>query len=151
MFEIRKQFEFAAAHHLPHLPEGHKCARPHGHNYIVEIVLQSELLNRDGFVVDYGDLDPLKRMIDERFDHRDLNTWFPGPTTAENLAQYFYAWCKSQWPQTVEVRVSETPKTWAGYRPDPRPNIVFSVPHQIENDFTEKIARAIQTASARLR
>ncbi|MBC7740342.1 MAG: 6-carboxytetrahydropterin synthase, partial [Candidatus Saccharibacteria bacterium] len=37
--------------------------------------------------------------------------------TSEVLAQHFYDWCKSRLPETVAVRVSETPKTWAEYRP----------------------------------
>jgi len=37
--------------------------------------------------------------------------------TSEVLAQHFYNWCKSRLPETVAVRVSETPKTWAEYRP----------------------------------
>ncbi|TIO54493.1 MAG: 6-carboxytetrahydropterin synthase QueD, partial [Mesorhizobium sp.] len=28
-----------------------------------------------------------------------------------------YEWCKARLPQTAAVRVSETPKTWAEYRP----------------------------------
>ncbi|MDW1809362.1 6-carboxytetrahydropterin synthase QueD, partial [Vibrio sp. Vb2362] len=27
--EIYKEFMFEAAHHLPHVPEGHKCGRLH--------------------------------------------------------------------------------------------------------------------------
>lgn len=35
MYRIGKRFMFEAAHHLPDLPEGHKCARLHGHSYTV--------------------------------------------------------------------------------------------------------------------
>lgn len=128
MFEIRKEFHFSAAHQLTHLPESHPCSRLHGHNYVVEVVLQSERLDANGFVVDYGDLAPLKRFIDNHFDHRNLNEVVAFPTTAENLARFLYDWCKVHWPQTVEVRVSETPKTWASYREDPRPFTVLQVP-----------------------
>lgn len=124
MFEIRKQFTFSAAHQLDHLPKDHPCSRIHGHNYVVEVVLQAPTLNGDGFVVDYGDLAPLQRHIDQAFDHRCLNEWFPGYPTAENLAQYFFAWCHAAWPQTVAVRVSETPKTWAEYRQSPQPIVL---------------------------
>ena len=35
--EIFREFTFEAAHRLTHVPEGHKCARLHGHSYRVEI------------------------------------------------------------------------------------------------------------------
>jgi 6-pyruvoyltetrahydropterin/6-carboxytetrahydropterin synthase len=40
-----------------------------------------------------------------------------GPSTAENMARHFYDWCAERWPETCAVLVSETPKTWAEYRP----------------------------------
>lgn len=115
MFEIRKKFTFSASHQLTHLPSDHQCARLHGHNYEVEVVLASEVLNENGFVVDYGDLSLFREYLDTFFEHRHLNAIFKFPT-AEVIAQAFYDKCKAWWPQTVEVRVSETPKTWALYR-----------------------------------
>ena len=41
MYTIAKQFTFSASHQLDHLPEDHQCARLHGHNYVVEIVLSA--------------------------------------------------------------------------------------------------------------
>lgn len=115
-YTISKQFEFAAAHHLPLLPVGHKCKRTHGHNYVVEVILSSDVLDKFGFVVDYGDLALFKKIVDETLDHRDLNTIFDMQPTAENLARYLFDLCKAMYPQTVCVKVSETPKTWASYR-----------------------------------
>lgn len=116
MYQIVKQFAFEAAHSLPHLPEGHKCRNGHGHGYRVELVLESETLDARGFVVDYGDLAPFGDMLRDRFDHRDLNDLLPR-TTAEDLTRYFFDWAKALWPQLVEVRVSETARTWVSYRP----------------------------------
>jgi 6-pyruvoyltetrahydropterin/6-carboxytetrahydropterin synthase len=116
MYTIRKKFSFSAAHHLLGLPEEHPCSRHHGHNYEVEVVLASSHLNIVCFVVDYRELDRFKRFLDMTCDHRDLNVVFEGmQTTAENLAYTFYRWCKEIWPETVMVKVSETPKTWATY------------------------------------
>lgn len=115
MYTISKQFSFDASHQLTGLPEGHKCTRLHGHTYRVEVVLQSETLNEVGFVVDYGDLKPLKDYIDHRLDHRHLNDVFSFQTSAENIARHLYDFCKQHWPQTAKIRVSETPKTWAEY------------------------------------
>lgn len=116
MYKITKEFVFEAAHSLPHLPEGHKCRRPHGHSYRVIVEVVAPTLDANGFVVDYGDLGILKDHIDANLDHRDLNEVFPGmATTAENLAQRLYLWCSSHWPGVVAVSVSETTKTWARY------------------------------------
>jgi 6-pyruvoyltetrahydropterin/6-carboxytetrahydropterin synthase len=116
MFTIAKQFQFSASHQLDRLPPEHQCARLHGHNYVVELILQSETVNEFGFVVDYLDLKPFKAYLDDELDHRHLNELFAFPTSAENLAQHLYNWAKARWPQTIAVRVSETPKTWAEYR-----------------------------------
>ena len=115
MFLIKKKFEFSASHQLDHLPQGHQCARLHGHNYVVQIELRGEL-DRNGFVFDYGELEPFKLMINEKLDHRHLNEVLPCRTTAENIAQWLFNWAKERWPQVVAIRVSETPKTWAEYR-----------------------------------
>lgn len=119
MYTITKQFAFSASHQLSHLSEGHPCARLHGHNYVVEVVLESAELNSDGFVRDYNDLSKLKNFIDDKIDHRHLDDVLPSGTlsTAEYLARFFYEFARGLWPEVVAVRVSETPKTWAEYRP----------------------------------
>ncbi len=117
MYTITKRFDFSASHQLTGLPPEHQCARLHGHNYIVEVVLQSDTLNEAGFVVDYGDLHPLKTYIDQTLDHRHLNDVLSFQTSAENIARHLFEWCKERWAQTAAVRVSETAKTSAEYRP----------------------------------
>lgn len=117
MFRISKEFHFSASHRLGHLPADHQCARLHGHNYILVVELAAAQLNPDGFVRDYHDLAALKSHVDQDFDHRHLNDVLDVPPTSEHLARYFYDWCKARWPETCAVRISETPKTWAEYRP----------------------------------
>lgn len=117
MFRISKEFHFSASHRLDHLAPDHQCARLHGHNYIVVVELAAPDLNADGFVRDYHELKPLKDYIDGQFDHRHLNDLLEVPSTAENLARHFFDWCRARWPETSAVKVSETPKTWAEYRP----------------------------------
>ncbi len=117
MYTISKRFTFSASHIIDGLPEGHQCSRLHGHNYVVEVVLAAEQLDAVGFVVDYGELKPLKQVIDGELDHRHLNDVLPGATTAEAIARFLFDRARALWPQTVAVRVSETPTTWAEYRP----------------------------------
>ncbi|WP_298259598.1 6-carboxytetrahydropterin synthase QueD [uncultured Litoreibacter sp.] len=117
MYRITKEFHFSASHQLAHLPDDHQCARLHGHNYVVVVELASKTLNADGFVRDYGELKELKAYIDSTFDHRHLNDVMDVASTGENMARHFYDWCAAVWPETAAVKVSETPKTWAEYRP----------------------------------
>lgn len=118
MYIIAKRFTFSASHVIGGLPEQHPCARLHGHNYEVEVVLQSAELDSVGFVRDYRELSVLKEFIDENLDHRHLNDVLGHDrTTSEVIAKWIYGWCNARWPEVVAVRVSETPTTWAEYRP----------------------------------
>lgn len=119
-YRITKQFHFSASHQLTHLPPDHQCARLHGHNYLVEVVLEGQFLNEVGFVRDYGELKPLKEYIDSTLDHRHLNDVLGSPelTTAEHMARHLLVWCGERWPEVKAVRVSETPQTWAEARLD---------------------------------
>ena len=118
MYTISKQFHFSASHQLLNVPDDHPCARLHGHNYVVEIELASGQLNESGFVRDYLELSDLKNMIDDRLDHRHLNDVLGDDhVSAECMAKWLYDWSIERWPEVTAVRVSETPKTWAEYRP----------------------------------
>lgn len=120
MYRIAKRFTFDAAHQLDHLPDGHKCARLHGHTYQVELVLAADDVDERGFVVDFGELDVFKHHLAERFDHRHLNEVLDAPPTSEHLARELFEWCGRHlglgprvW--VAAVRVAETPGTWAEY------------------------------------
>jgi 6-pyruvoyltetrahydropterin/6-carboxytetrahydropterin synthase len=117
MFRITKQFHFSASHQLCGLPDTHPCARLHGHNYIAEVELTADALDEHGFVLDYRELAPLKRYIDDELAHRHLNDVFGHDmVTSEWLAKMLFDWCRVHWEQVSAVRVSETPKTWAEFR-----------------------------------
>lgn len=117
MYTISKQFNFSASHIIEGLPEDHPCSRLHGHNYVVELVLEAKTLNATGFVVDYNELIVFKNIIDKTLDHRHLNDVLTGATTAESLAKYLYEHAKQIWKEVHSVSVSETPKTNATYSP----------------------------------
>ncbi|SEF55577.1 6-pyruvoyltetrahydropterin/6-carboxytetrahydropterin synthase [Nonomuraea solani] len=121
-FRIGKRFTFEAAHQLSGLPGGHKCGRLHGHSYTVEVVLTATELSESGFVIDFANLDPIKRHLAEHFDHQPLNEAIDIEPTSENLARVLFEWCAKNVPlpatAAIEaVRVSETSATWAEYRP----------------------------------
>jgi 6-pyruvoyltetrahydropterin/6-carboxytetrahydropterin synthase len=119
MFSIQRTFHFYAAHFLRGLPEGHKCTRLHGHTYRVVLVVANDALQGPGFVREFSELDAFENEVKAEFDHKTLNDVSPfdkiEPTT-ENLAHYLYLTAKRLFPETVEVRVSETESTWVTYR-----------------------------------
>ncbi len=118
MYTITNEFHFSASHQLCGLPSDHPCARLHGHNYIAVVELRSETLDADGFVLDYRELGPLKTWIDDTLDHRHLNEVFGHDrVTSEILAKTIFDWARARWDHVSAVRISETPKTWAEYRP----------------------------------
>tara|TARA_R110000868_G_scaffold17071_4_gene75451 strand:+ start:9457 stop:9810 length:354 start_codon:yes stop_codon:yes gene_type:complete len=116
MYTITKQFTFSASHQLNKLPANHQCARLHGHNYIVEAVLQAKQLDNVGFVTDYGELSYIANYIDAVLDHKHLNDVFECNPTAENMARVLYDKFINIYPKLVAIRISETTKTWAEYR-----------------------------------
>ena len=117
MYTIAKTLEFSAAHRLAHLPPGHPCHAMHGHNYVVTLVLECAQLNDQHMVRDYRALSIAKDWLDEHYDHRCLNDVMDVPPTAENMARVIFRTIHTELPELVAVRVSETPKTWAEYRP----------------------------------
>jgi 6-pyruvoyltetrahydropterin/6-carboxytetrahydropterin synthase len=121
MYTICKRFAFSASHVIGGLAADHPCGRLHGHNYEVEVNLQSASLDDTGFVRDFHELAALKQFIDGTLDHKHLNDVLGHDrTTTEVICKWLYDWCKARWPEVTAVRVSETPKTWAEYRPEGR-------------------------------
>jgi 6-pyruvoyltetrahydropterin/6-carboxytetrahydropterin synthase len=93
----------------------------HGHNYVVvlELSARREDLTEAGFVRDYRELDAFKKWMDDTLDHRHLNEAMGGgiSPSAENLAAWIFDLWIERFPELTAVKVSETPKTWAEYRP----------------------------------
>lgn len=116
-YKISKEFHFSASHQLHGLVDGHPCGRVHGHNYVIRVTLTGDTLNDDGFLLDYNDMAPFGRWLDDTLDHRHLNDQMPGQPSAENMARYMTHKVTETMPVpdgvTVSVAVSETPKTWA--------------------------------------
>ena len=52
--EIFREFTFEAAHRLTHVPDGHKCARLHGHSYRVEVRVTGPVGEQTGWVMDFA-------------------------------------------------------------------------------------------------
>jgi 6-pyruvoyltetrahydropterin/6-carboxytetrahydropterin synthase len=74
-----------------------KCNNPnfHGHNYTLEVWIEGEIDTETGYVIDLKLVkDLVKKEIEERFDHRNLNLDCPEfqnlIPTAENIAVVCY-------------------------------------------------------------
>jgi len=123
MYTISVQSHYDAAHLLRDY-EG-KCARLHGHRYVVEVALQAADVGRSGMAYDFGDLKGHLRELTKRFDHENLNEIPPFTeieSTAENQARYFFDEMKKRLPPELAggllyARVSESPGQWAQYEP----------------------------------
>jgi 6-pyruvoyltetrahydropterin/6-carboxytetrahydropterin synthase len=117
MMELRKTFQFEAAHLLPHLPKSHKCRRLHGHSFKVDIVVTGPLNPKLGWVMDYADISDRFKPIWIRLDHRYLNE-IPGleNPTSEIIAIWIWNRLKPTLPLLTEVTVAETCTARCVYR-----------------------------------
>lgn len=70
---IFKEFQFEAAHRLPHVPEGHKCGRLHGHSFLVRLELSGEVDVHTGWLIDFAEVKQAFKPIYDRLDHHYLN------------------------------------------------------------------------------
>ena len=115
--ELRKTFQFEAAHKLPNVPADHKCARLHGHSFRVEIAVMGECDPRLGWLMDYADVAEAFKPLLERLDHYYLNE-IPGleNATSENLAKWIWDRLKPKLPLLHEVVVAETCMSRCIYR-----------------------------------
>ena len=115
--ELRKTFQFEAAHLLPHLPKSHKCRRLHGHSFKVDIVVEGDRDPKLGWVMDYADISSLFKPIWKKLDHRYLNE-IPGleNPTSENIALWIWRKLKPKLPLLKEVVVAETCTAQCVYR-----------------------------------
>lgn len=112
MMKVAKDFKFEACHSLPHLPEGHKCRRMHGHSYRFRVECDGPVDER-GFVIDYQEISDAVKPLVERLDHHNLNDHIE-PSTAENLAIYIWGWLEGILPLS-RVTVFETASTRVVY------------------------------------
>ena len=115
--ELRKSFQIESAHRLPNVPPGHKCARLHGHSWVIEIVLEGPVGEETGWVMDFADVKAAFRPVFDQLDHHYL-TDIPGleNPTSERLAVWIWERLKPVLPLLSEVVIAETCTSRCVYR-----------------------------------
>ena len=107
--QIYKDFSIEAAHRLPNVPEGHKCARLHGHSFQVRISVEGPVDEQTGWIMDFGDIKAAFAPIYDQLDHHYLNdvVGLENPTS-ENLALWIWQKLKPALPELSCVTIKET-------------------------------------------
>ena len=115
--ELRKTFQIEAAHRLPNVRTGHKCARLHGHSWRIEVAIEGPVGDQSGWVMDFADLKAAFQPIYDRIDHHYLND-IPGleNPTSERLALWIWTELKPRLPLLSELVIAETCTSRCVYR-----------------------------------
>lgn len=129
---VSRKAHFNAAHRL-HNPQWSdaqnantfgKCnnAEYHGHNYELIVSVRGAIDPVTGYVIDMKVLkDLIKNKIEERFDHKNLNTQTEEfknlNPTAENIAVVIYNLLREEIDTKYElkIRLYETPRNFVEY------------------------------------
>lgn len=115
--EIYKEFHIEAAHRLPNVPEGHKCARLHGHSFLVTIYVAGSPGEHTGWIRDFSEIKAAFKPIHDQLDHHYLND-IPGleNPTSENLAIWIWNALLESLPDLSGVLIKETCTSGCLYR-----------------------------------
>ena len=107
--QIYKEFSIEAAHRLPNVPEGHKCARLHGHSFLVSIHVEGTVDSKTGWIMDFGDIKKVFKPLYEQLDHNYLNDikGLENPTS-EVMVQWIWQQLKPLLPQLSRLELKET-------------------------------------------
>ena len=115
--QLYKEFTFEAAHRLPNVPEGHKCARLHGHSFKVCIYVEGPVEEHSGWVMDFAEIKRCFTPIYDQLDHHYLNDikGLENPTS-ENLAKWIWDQLKPDLSLLSAVQIKETCTSGCIYR-----------------------------------
>ena len=107
--KIFKEFRFEAAHRLPNVPEGHKCARLHGHSFLIKVEVEGPVGADSGWVMDFSKITDAFNPILARLDHYYLNE-IPGleNPTSEVLARWIWNELHPKLAELSTIEIRET-------------------------------------------
>ena len=68
--EVYRTFRIHASRFLPKLDDNHICKKMHGHTFNITIFAKGEINNKDGFVIDFFDIDKIfNKYIHSKIDY----------------------------------------------------------------------------------
>ena len=120
MYQLQAEAHFSAAHRLREYDGA--CENLHGHNWRVLVLLESEVVDRLGMVMDFKEVKALLGEILSRLDHvflNDLDDFKEQNPTTENIARVIHDELSPRLPEGVglgAVTVWESPGCSATYR-----------------------------------
>lgn len=121
---ISRTYDFEAAHFLPHVPEGHKCRRVHGHSYTLVVYVTGPVHEsgpEQGMVVDFEKMDAIGSALKRDVDHTLLNESLHSNPTVENMAPLVWGRFSDGLPGLrVDIVFSEGPRSRCEYPPRQR-------------------------------
>ena len=114
---LSKSFRFEAAHDLPTFPPGHKCQRLHGHSFRFDVIVEGEVDEKLGYLIDYGEIKKVVDPLVRRLDHFYLNDieGLENPTS-ENIARWIWQQLQPQLSMLASIIVHETCTSMCEYR-----------------------------------
>ena len=131
MYLVTKRIEFCYGHRL--LDYEGVCKHPHGHNAIVEVDVSTDALDNRNMVADFSDIKRIiKGWIDRELDHKMILRHddpmvvpleqlgepiyvLDSNPTVERIAKLIYDKGRELGISIVNVRVWETPSSYASY------------------------------------
>ena len=120
MFVLKIVTDFASAHSLRDYPGD--CSRLHGHNWQVEVMVSSQVLDESGIAIDFREIKKQTKAVVKRLDHQYLNEIEPFDVlnpTAENIAKYLFdeigVLVNDENVKVKEVLIWETPRSAVTY------------------------------------
>jgi 6-pyruvoyltetrahydropterin/6-carboxytetrahydropterin synthase len=114
--DVFKEFTFEAAHRLPNVPDGHKCARLHGHSFRIAVHVEGDVGEQSGWVIDFADIERAFAPLHAQLDHQYLNEieGLDNPTS-ERVAVWVWDRLVATLPGLSQVVVRETCTAGAAY------------------------------------
>src|SRR5262245_7905061 len=122
MFQVAIQQPLTAFHHLIGGDWGSENQH-HSHDYVVEIIVEGEALDRHGYLFDIAELRLHQERVQERYAGANLNElpeFREQNPSVERFAQYYAAellrGLRLPGATHLTIKIWEDPHTWASYR-----------------------------------
>lgn len=108
MYKLMIETSFSSAHQL----RGYKgkCENLHGHNWMVQVYVASNVLNEIDLVIDFHDIKSMTNEIISKLDHTLINNVFPFTEknpSSENIARWIFESLKEKMAKHSGIKVSE--------------------------------------------